>query len=120
MKEKVLKEFNSRKNIHLGISITLDILGMVTYLLPGLGEIGDIIFAPIYGLAIFIMYRRRIISAALGGVTGTIEELIPGVDVIPTATIMWIYTYIFGKDKTFKQFIKEKNRELDSLKELKA
>jgi hypothetical protein len=116
--EKALKEFNSKKNQHLFLSIILDILGMTTYLIPLLGEAGDAIFAPFYGLAIFIMYRKSILSAAVGGTTGVVEELLPGTDVVPTATIMWIYTYIFRKESTLKNFVKDKNKEIRALKEL--
>lgn len=117
--EVVLKKFNNIKNQHLFLSIILDIVGMLTYLIPLLGEVGDVIFAPFYGLVIFIMYRRRMLSAAIGGTTGLIEELLPETDIIPTATIMWIYTYIMRKDKTLNDFVKEKNKEIEALNNLK-
>ena len=113
--EKTLQEFNQKKTQYLLTSITLDVLGMVTYLIPFLGETGDMIFAPLYGLAIFIMYRKSIFSATIGGFTGTIEELLPGTDVIPTATIMWIYTYVMRKDRTLKNFVKEKKKEIEAM-----
>lgn len=116
--QKAIQEFNNKKNQHLFLSIGLDLLGMVTYLIPLLGEVGDVIFAPFYGLAIFIMYRKRIFSAAVGGITGTIEELLPGTDVIPTATIMWTYTYVMRKDRALKNFVKEKNKENATLSNL--
>jgi len=116
--DKVLAQFKNKRNKYLLISIILDVIGMTTYLIPILGEVGDLIFAPFYGLAIFIMYRKRIFSAAVGGITGTIEELLPGTDVIPTATVMWTYTYIMRKDRTLKNFIKEKNKEINALNNL--
>ncbi len=117
--EVALKQFNKIKNQHLFLSMILDMVGMLTYLIPLLGEVGDVIFAPFYGLAIFIMYRRRMLSAAIGGTTGLIEELLPETDIIPTATIMWIYTYIMRKDKTLNDFVKEKNKEIEALNNLK-
>ena len=117
--EVALKQFNKIKNQHLFLSIILDMVGMLTYLIPLLGEVGDVIFAPFYGLVIFIMYRRRMLSAAIGGTTGLIEELLPETDIIPTATIMWIYTYIMRKDKTLNDFVKEKNKEIEALNNLK-
>ena len=116
--DKVLTQFKNKRNKYLVISIILDVLGMTTYLIPVLGEVGDLIFAPFYGLAIFIMYRKRIFSAAIGGITGTIEELLPATDIIPTATVMWTYTYIMRKDRTLKSFIKEKNKEIAALNNL--
>ncbi len=116
--DQVLTQFKNKRNKYLVISIILDVLGMTTYLVPVLGEVGDFIFAPFYGLAIFIMYRKRIFSAAIGGITGTIEELLPATDIIPTATVMWTYTYIMRKDRTLKSFIKEKNKEIAALNNL--
>ena len=118
--EQALQEFNKKKTQHLIISIILDVLGMTTYLIPLLGEAGDIIFAPFYGLAIFIMYRRKIFPAVAGGFAGTVEELLPGTDIIPTATIMWIFTYIMRKESTLKSFVKTKNKEIAAMNNLKG
>lgn len=118
--DKAIQAFNKKKYTHLSISVVLDILGMVTYMLPFLGELGDTVFGPFYGIAIFIMYRSKVISAAAGGVIGTIEELLPATDVLPTATIMWIYTYIFKKDSTLKLFVEEKQKEIDTVKQVKG
>ena len=117
--EKALSEFNRRRTSHLIISVVLDLLGMFTYALPVLGEIGDVVYAPFYGIAILIMYRRKVLPAALGGATGVVEELLPTTDVVPTATLLWIYTYILRKDNTLKSFVKEKNKEIDAMNELK-
>ena len=35
----------------------------------------------------------------VAGVISFIEEIIPGLDIIPTFTIMWFYTYVFSKEK---------------------
>jgi len=110
--EKIIQEFNSKKNRYLLISIVLDLLGMATYLLPMLGEVGDMVFAPIYGIAIFIMYRAKAIAATIGGLGGMIEELLPATDFIPSATLMWVYTFMITKTKTLKQFTQERNKEL--------
>ncbi|WNJ18320.1 hypothetical protein [Pontibacter sp. G13] len=106
-----LAAYNKRKNSHLAISIVLDLLGMATYLVPLVGEIGDFIYAPIYGLSIFIMYRKRMLPAVLGGMVGTIEELLPTADVMPTATLMWVYTYVIRKKDTMKQFAEDHQSE---------
>ena len=116
--ETALAQFNSRRTTHLIISIMLDILGMFTYALPVLGEIGDVVYAPFYGIAIFIMYRRKILPAALGGVTGAVEEFLPTTDFVPTATLMWIYTYILRKDNTLKSFVKEKNKDIEAMNDV--
>ncbi len=106
-KNQSLQRYNKKKKTHLLASITLDLLGMATYLVPLLGETADFVFAPIYGIAIFVMYRRKIFSATLGGIIGFIEEIFTGTDFIPTATLMWVYTYVFKKNSSYKEFIKK-------------
>jgi hypothetical protein len=41
------------------------------------------------------MYKGKIGQAA--GIVTFIEEIIPGLDVVPTFTLMWLYTYVFKK-----------------------
>ena len=94
--EQILAEFERQKSKHLTQSIILDLLGMFTFLIPFLGEFLDIIYAPIYGIAIFSMYKLRLgtVTALLGGIGGFAEELLPGLDIIPTASLMWAYTSV--------------------------
>lgn len=115
--QQVLAHFEKRKRTHLLASIALDVLGMASYGIPFFAELTDLIFAPIYGLLIFIMYRRRTLSGLAGGIVGTIEEWFPGTDVMPTATIMWIYTYIFTRNKTLRKFVEEREEKLDLIEE---
>jgi len=39
------------------------------------------------------MYKGKIGQGA--GILTFIEEIIPGLDVLPTFTLMWFYTYVF-------------------------
>lgn len=71
--------------IKLGLSIFIDLVGVVSYSIPGLAETTDIVWAPISGLLIFFMY------GAIPGFIGFAEEALPGTDFIPTATLTWIY-----------------------------
>jgi len=100
---KMKNNYNQTKSTHLIISIVIDILGMISYLIPGLGELVDVIYAPIAGLVIFLMYKRDFKVGIIGGLFGTAEELFI-TDLIPTATIIWIYTYVINKKKTKKLF----------------
>ncbi len=85
-----LKETKFR-NLFLGLFF--DALGMASFLIPGIGEFSDVIWAPIAGWSMTRMYRGKIGQAA--GIFTFVEELIPGLDVVPTFTIMWFYTYVF-------------------------
>ncbi|MCK8519944.1 hypothetical protein M0D21_00075 [Aquimarina sp. D1M17] len=82
----------------LALSLLFDALGMVTFIIPMIGEFGDVVWAPLAGFLMTKMYQGNVGKAA--GVFTFIEEALPGFDVIPTFTIMWLYTYVFKKEKT--------------------
>lgn len=67
-------------------SIFIDLIGWCSYGIPLLGEFIDIIWAPISALLVYAMYGKIGFSAL-----NFIEELLPGTDFIPTATITWFY-----------------------------
>ena len=102
-KEQIKLKFNTQKTTHLIISIIIDLIGMATYLLPVIGELIDFIWAPISGIAIFIMYRQNRAVGILGGLFGTAEEVLFG-DFIPTATLLWLYTYQINGTKTYNDY----------------
>ena len=87
------------KNLFLGL--LFDAIGMLSFVIPLIGEFSDVIWAPIAAWLMTRMYKGRTGQAA-GAVT-FIEELIPGLDVIPMFTLMWLYTYVFkgGKKEKF-------------------
>lgn len=87
----------SDKKTKLLLSLVFDAIGMITYAVPIFGEAADVIWAPISGLLLVIMYKGTVGKVA--GLFGTIEELIPFTDVIPTFTITWFYTYIIRKEE---------------------
>ena len=90
----MLKE-NKRRYLILGI--LFDAIGMASFMIPGIGAFSDIIWAPVAAWLMSRMYKGRVGQAA--GVITFIEEIIPGLDIIPTFTIMWFYTYVFKKKK---------------------
>ncbi|WP_034229418.1 hypothetical protein [Aquimarina pacifica] len=81
----------------LALSLFFDALGMVTFIIPGVGEFADIVWAPLAAWLMTRMYKGNVGKAA--GVFTLIEEALPGMDVIPTFTIMWLYTHVFKKEK---------------------
>ncbi len=87
----------SDKNSKLILSLLFDGIGMLSYLVPVFGEAIDLIWAPISGILLMIMFKGA--AGKLAGVFGFIEELIPFVDVIPTFTITWFYTYVIKGGK---------------------
>ena len=69
------------------MSILIDLIGMSTYLLPVAGEGADVGWAPVSTALIFWLYGSGIFAAA-----GFAEEILPGLDFVPTATIAWFLT----------------------------
>ncbi|MDG3582121.1 hypothetical protein OSR52_05930 [Galbibacter sp. CMA-7] len=84
---------NKYKKLFLGL--LFDAIGMLSFAIPGIGEFSDIIWAPISGWLMTRMYKGRIGQSA-GAIT-FIEELVPGMDIIPTFTLTWLYTYVIKR-----------------------
>jgi hypothetical protein len=72
---------------NIGLCILLDLIGMASYFFPGLGELSDIIWAPISGFLFYKMFGGRL--GKIGAVLNFLEEIIPFTDVIPSFTIAW-------------------------------
>ena len=79
----------------LGLGILFDAIGMLSFAIPLIGEFSDIIWAPISALLISKMYKGTV--GKIGGLVSFFEELIPGLDFIPTFTLTWIYKYVIKK-----------------------
>jgi len=71
----------------LAVSLLIDAIGSFSYLIPGVGEAGDIAWAPIQGVLLSAMYSE---STPYAAQFGFIEELLPFTDIIPTATLCWL------------------------------
>lgn len=82
-----LENFSPSKKLILGI--LFDLIGMITLI--------DIIWAPLSGYIMTRMYPGKLGKTA--GLITFLEELIPGLDVIPTFTIMWFYVHVFNSNK---------------------
>ncbi|MBG9376872.1 hypothetical protein I5907_11535 [Panacibacter sp. DH6] len=85
----------SNQKTSLLFCIVMDIVGYATYAIPGLGEFGDIIWAPVSGLIFFKTFGGW--KGAFGGIFNFAEELLPGTDFIPSFTIMWLFQYAAGR-----------------------
>jgi len=84
---------NKMRNLVLGI--LFDGIGMLSYIIPGVAESIDIIWAPIAGFLMSWMYKGTVGKVA--GVFTFLEEIIPFTDVIPSFTLTWMYTYLLKK-----------------------
>ena len=87
----------NNKGTMLVLSLLFDFIGMVSYFVPVFAEVTDLVWAPISGILLVVMFKGT--AGKLAGVFGFIEELLPFVDVIPTFTITWVYTYVIRGGK---------------------
>ncbi len=92
------KDDKRTRNLLLGL--LFDAIGMSSILLPGLGDFLDLIWAPLAGWLMTRMYKGKLGQAA--GIITFVEEVVPGLDIVPTFTIMWVYTYLISGKKTQK------------------
>ena len=72
---------------NIGICIVMDLIGMASFIFPGLGELSDIIWAPISGYVFYKLFGGRL--GLIGGVLDFLEEILPFTDIIPSFTIAW-------------------------------
>ena len=79
----------------------MDFLGYATYSIPIIGELADIIWAPISAMIFFMMFRGW--KGAFGGMFNFVEEILPGLDFIPTFTLTWVWHYFSGSRDVEKQ-----------------
>jgi len=80
------------------LGLLFDGIGMISFMLPGIGEFTDLIWAPIAGWLMTRMYKGN--PGKIAGLIAFIEEIVPGLDIIPSFTLMWLYTYVLKRDKT--------------------
>ena len=106
------KAYQREKSTKLTIAIALDIVGMMSFLVPGVAELTDVVWAPIAAVANFLLFRG--FTGAAGGMGTFLEELLPATDWIPSFTITWGIKYIVRENQAIAEFVK-RHREKKNL-----
>ena len=75
----------------LALCLLMDMLGCASYLIPFFGEFFDLIWAPISAIIYWRLFCG--VKGLFGGTFNFLEELLPGLDIIPTFTITWFMQY---------------------------
>lgn len=88
-----------KKYQKLLLSIGLDLVGLIPFI--------DVVWAPISAFVMTKMYKGK--KGKIGGLISFIEEILPFSDIIPTFTILWIYTNLIEKKE-------QKNDKLNNFK----
>lgn len=80
------------KRMNLIFGLMFDLIGMLSFTIPLLGEFSDVIWAPVSGYLMTRMYKGTL--GKVGGIFSFVEEVLPFSDFIPSFTLMWIYNYV--------------------------
>ncbi|WP_299049491.1 hypothetical protein [uncultured Polaribacter sp.] len=81
----------STKYKKLILSLILDAIGLIPI------PFFDVVWAPASAYIMTKMYKSK--EGKIAGILSFVEEIIPFSDILPTFTIMWVYSYIINKEK---------------------
>ena len=81
----------------LGWSILFDALGYVSLVFPPF----DFIWAPLSAYLMTKLYKGK--EGKIAAIISFVEEALPFLDVVPTLSLMWLYTYVFKTYNTQKK-----------------
>jgi hypothetical protein len=73
-----------KKYQKLALSIVLDAIGFIPFI--------DLLWAPVSAYIMSRMYKGK--AGKIAAVIAFVEEALPFLDVIPTFTLMWFYSYV--------------------------
>jgi hypothetical protein len=86
-----------KKKPTLAFCLIMDLLGLATFLLPGLGEWFDILWAPVSAMLFFNSFGGKV--GRIGSIINFAEEMLPFTDFVPTFTIAYFYNRYFKKNE---------------------
>lgn len=73
----------------------MDVIGYATFAIPVIGEISDIVWAPISALLFYLSFGGW--RGGAGALINFVEEVLPGTDFIPVFTIAWLLRRFVSK-----------------------
>ena len=84
---------NTSKYKKLAIGILFDAFGYISIIFPPF----DFVWAPASVWLMLKLYKGK--KGKIAAAISFIEEALPFIDIIPTFTLMWIYTYVFSTEQ---------------------
>lgn len=76
--------------------ILFDLIGMSSMAVPFIGPFTDILWAPYAVRKMRKMYPGR--DGTIAAIIVFLEEILPYTDIVPTFTLMWLYTYVWKSE----------------------
>ncbi|TVZ28530.1 hypothetical protein JM83_3662 [Gillisia sp. Hel_I_86] len=83
------------KNKLLIKGLMYDAVGMATMAIPLVGPFLDLAWAPFAAKKMSEMYPGK--KGKIASILVFIEEILPFTDIIPSFTLMWLYTFVWKK-----------------------
>lgn len=84
--------------------ILYDLVGVATHFIPVAGPFIDLVWAPYAAKKMTEMYSGK--KGMIAAVIVFLEEILP-LDLIPTFTLMWLYTFVFSASKSPVEVVPE-------------
>ncbi len=97
MKADTAVPIESTKLPNLLFCIGMDAIGLASNLIPGIGEISDVLWAPISAYIFRKSFGGKV--GTIGSIINFLEEIFPYTDFIPTFTLAYFYVKYFYKEK---------------------
>ncbi len=82
-----------QKTPSLIFCVVMDLIGMASFTILGVGEFADVIWAPISAFIFYKTFGGKI--GQIGAVLNFIEEAFPFTDIIPSFSIAWLIKKYF-------------------------
>jgi hypothetical protein len=67
----------------------MDLIGCASYVIPGLTEFTDVVWAPISAFIFYKTFGGKV--GQIGAIINFVEEIIPFADIVPSFTIAYFY-----------------------------
>lgn len=106
MTQDIEQDYRNDKYARLAAAIAVDVVGMLTFVIPVVGEFGDLAWAPVAAIANLLLFGGRV--GLVGGAFTLVEEALPFTDVIPSVTLTWAYRYLVRDNASFEAFVKQR------------
>lgn len=94
---------NKQKYKLLRVGLLYDVVGMLSIAIPVIGPFIDMVWAPISSRKMMKMYPGK--KGKVMAVLTFLEEILPYTDVIPSFTLMWLYTFVWKSQTTSNEII---------------
>lgn len=95
------------------LCIIIDLAGDSSFALPGVGEVEDVVWAPISAYILSLTFGSNIVAGL-----DFVKEILPGSDIIPVAITAWVIKYKYPDSAIAKTLGLQQSPNVDQTREL--